>query len=100
MSGHSKWAKIKHAKGAADQKKGQVFSKLAKELMVVAKQGGGALTLPVNVITFDTANPNAWTVVATVIGTNGIALTVTGSAAVAKIHWECWLRITEVRKGA
>ena len=41
MSGHSKWAKIKHAKGAADQKKGQVFSKLAKELMVVAKQGGG-----------------------------------------------------------
>ena len=41
MSGHSKWAKIKHAKGAADAKKGQVFSKLAKELMVVAKQGGG-----------------------------------------------------------
>jgi YebC/PmpR family DNA-binding regulatory protein len=41
MSGHSKWAKIKHAKGAADAKKGQAFSKLAKELMVVAKQGGG-----------------------------------------------------------
>ncbi len=41
MSGHSKWAKIKHAKGAADAKKGKVFSKLAKELMVVAKQGGG-----------------------------------------------------------
>jgi YebC/PmpR family DNA-binding regulatory protein len=41
MSGHSKWAKIKHAKGAADAKKGQVFSKLAKELMVLAKQGGG-----------------------------------------------------------
>ncbi len=70
------------------------------KILIVAKQGGGALTLPVHVITFDTANPNAWTVVATVIGTNGIALTVTGSAAVAKIHWECWLRITEVRKGA
>ena len=41
MSGHSKWAKIKHAKGAADAKRGQAFSKLAKELMVVAKQGGG-----------------------------------------------------------
>ena len=45
MSGHSKWAKIKHAKGAADAKKGQVFSKLAKELMVVAKQGGGDPTM-------------------------------------------------------
>lgn len=41
MSGHSKWAKIKHQKGAADAKKGKVFSKLAKEMMVVAKQGGG-----------------------------------------------------------
>jgi YebC/PmpR family DNA-binding regulatory protein len=41
MSGHSKWAKIKHQKGAADAKKGKVFSKLAKEIMVVAKQGGG-----------------------------------------------------------
>ncbi len=41
MSGHSKWAKIKHAKGAADAKKGKIFSRLAKELMVIAKQGGG-----------------------------------------------------------
>lgn len=41
MSGHSKWATIKHKKGAADAKRGQVFSKLAKEMMVVAKQGGG-----------------------------------------------------------
>jgi YebC/PmpR family DNA-binding regulatory protein len=41
MSGHSKWAKIKHAKGAADAKKGKMFSKLAKEIMVIAKQGGG-----------------------------------------------------------
>jgi len=45
MSGHSKWAKIKHAKGAADAKKGKVFSRLAKELMVIAKQGGGDPTM-------------------------------------------------------
>ncbi|MDD5706601.1 MAG: YebC/PmpR family DNA-binding transcriptional regulator, partial [Kiritimatiellae bacterium] len=41
MSGHSKWATIKHKKGAADAKRGKVFSKLAKEIMVVTKQGGG-----------------------------------------------------------
>jgi YebC/PmpR family DNA-binding regulatory protein len=41
MSGHSKWATIKHKKGAADAKRGKVFSKLAKEIMVVAKAGGG-----------------------------------------------------------
>ncbi len=41
MSGHSKWATIKHKKGAADAKRGKIFSKLAKEIMVVARQGGG-----------------------------------------------------------
>ena len=41
MSGHSKWATIKHKKGAADAKRGQMFSKMAKELMLVAKTGGG-----------------------------------------------------------
>jgi YebC/PmpR family DNA-binding regulatory protein len=40
MSGHSKWANIKHKKGAADIKKGKVFSKLAKEIMVAVKDGG------------------------------------------------------------
>lgn len=40
MAGHSKWANIKHRKGAADAKRGQVFTKLAKELMVSAKLGG------------------------------------------------------------
>ncbi|NQU38350.1 MAG: YebC/PmpR family DNA-binding transcriptional regulator [Lentisphaerae bacterium] len=40
MSGHSKWATIKHKKGAADAKRGQAFSKISKELMVVARQGG------------------------------------------------------------
>ncbi len=41
MSGHSKWATIKHKKSAQDAKRGRLFSKLAKELMVVARQGGG-----------------------------------------------------------
>jgi YebC/PmpR family DNA-binding regulatory protein len=41
MSGHSKWATIKHKKGAADAKRGKVFSKLAKEITVIAKAGGG-----------------------------------------------------------
>lgn len=41
MSGHSKWATIKHKKGAADAKRGKIFSKIAKEMTVVAKGGGG-----------------------------------------------------------
>lgn len=41
MSGHSKWSTIKRKKGAADQKRGQIFSKLAKEISVAAKSGGG-----------------------------------------------------------
>lgn len=40
MSGHSKWANIKHKKEATDKKKGQMFSKIAKEIMVAVKQGG------------------------------------------------------------
>lgn len=40
MSGHSKWKTIQHKKGAMDAKRGQMFSKLSKELMVVAKRGG------------------------------------------------------------
>lgn len=40
MSGHSKWANIKHKKEASDKKKGQIFSRLAKEIMIAVKQGG------------------------------------------------------------
>lgn len=40
MSGHSKWANIKHKKGAADAKKGRIFSKFAKEIMVAVKTSG------------------------------------------------------------
>ncbi|MCB9255444.1 MAG: YebC/PmpR family DNA-binding transcriptional regulator [Bdellovibrionaceae bacterium] len=41
MAGHNKWSKVKHIKGAADAKKGKVFTKLVKELMVAARTGGG-----------------------------------------------------------
>ncbi len=41
MSGHSKWANIKHRKAAADSKKGKVFTRLIKEITVAAKAGGG-----------------------------------------------------------
>lgn len=41
MSGHSKWSSIKHKKGAADAKRGQRFTKLAKAITVAAREGGG-----------------------------------------------------------
>ena len=41
MAGHSKWANIKHRKGAQDAKRGKVFTKLIKEITVAAKIGGG-----------------------------------------------------------
>jgi YebC/PmpR family DNA-binding regulatory protein len=41
MSGHSKWANIKHRKAAVDAKRGKVFTKLIRELTVAARQGGG-----------------------------------------------------------
>lgn len=43
MSGHSKWATIKHKKGAADAKRGKLFAKLIKQVEVAARQGGGDL---------------------------------------------------------
>src|SRR5688572_8202683 len=41
MSGHSKWSSIKHKKGAADAKRGQLFTKLSRAIIVAAKEGGG-----------------------------------------------------------
>src|SRR5713226_4714691 len=41
MSGHSKWAKVKHFKGAIDAKRGKIFSKLSKEIAIAAKIAGG-----------------------------------------------------------
>lgn len=44
MSGHSKWSQIKHKKGISDQKKGQIFSKLAKKISIAAREGTDPLT--------------------------------------------------------
>jgi len=41
MSGHSKWASIKHKKGAADAKRGKIFTKIIREISVAARAGGG-----------------------------------------------------------
>lgn len=41
MSGHSKWANIKHRKGAQDAKRGKIFTRLIKEITVAARSGGG-----------------------------------------------------------
>ena len=41
MSGHNKWSSIKHKKGAADAKRGKIFSRLIKEITVGARMGGG-----------------------------------------------------------
>ncbi|MFW5728904.1 MAG: YebC/PmpR family DNA-binding transcriptional regulator, partial [Spirochaetota bacterium] len=41
MSGHSKWATIRHKKGAQDAKRGKIFTKLIKEITVAARLGGG-----------------------------------------------------------
>jgi len=41
MSGHSKWATIKHQKGVADARRGQLFTKLTREIIVAVKQSGG-----------------------------------------------------------
>jgi YebC/PmpR family DNA-binding regulatory protein len=43
MSGHSKWATIKRAKGATDAKRGKIFSTLGKEIMLAARSGGGSI---------------------------------------------------------
>lgn len=41
MAGHSKWAKVKHFKGAIDAKRGRIFSKLSREITIATKLGGG-----------------------------------------------------------
>jgi YebC/PmpR family DNA-binding regulatory protein len=44
MSGHSKWATIKHKKGAADKARGKLFNKIARQIEVAAREGGGDTT--------------------------------------------------------
>ena len=43
MSGHNKWSTIKRKKGAADAKRGKIFTKIIKEIIIAAKEGGGIL---------------------------------------------------------
>lgn len=45
MAGHSKWANIKHRKGRQDAKKGKIFTRLAKEITISAKEGGGDIEM-------------------------------------------------------
>lgn len=47
MSGHSKWSTIKHKKAAADAKRGKIFTRLAKEITVAAREGGGDIDMNV-----------------------------------------------------
>ncbi len=44
MSGHSKWATIKHKKAATDAKRGKMFTRIIKEIMIAARSGGGTRT--------------------------------------------------------
>jgi len=60
MSGHSKWASIKHKKGALDAKRGKIFTKIIREITVAAKAGGGDPTM----------NPSLRTVIATAKAAN------------------------------
>ena len=43
MAGHSKWANIRHRKGAQDKKRSKIFTKLIKEITVAARMGGGEI---------------------------------------------------------
>ena len=47
MSGHSKWSTIKHAKAATDAKRGKLFTKLAREIIIAARQGGADVDMNV-----------------------------------------------------
>ena len=43
MAGHSKWANIQHRKGRQDEKRGRIWTRIIREIMVAARQGGGDL---------------------------------------------------------
>jgi len=44
VAGHSKWANIQHRKGRQDEKRGKIWTRVIREIMVAARQGGGDLT--------------------------------------------------------
>ena len=45
MSGHSKWSTIKRKKGAADAKRGAIFTRLSKDITLASKEGGGDIEM-------------------------------------------------------
>ncbi len=59
MAGHSKWANIKHRKGRADAKRGKIFSRLSKEIIMAARLGGGDPDANTRLKTAITAAKNA-----------------------------------------
>ena len=60
MSGHNKWSSIKHKKGAADAKRGKIFTRIVKEIILAARDGGGDLA----------SNPRLRTAIQTAKGAN------------------------------
>lgn len=59
MSGHSKWSTIKRKKGAADAKRGQIFTRLAREIAMAAREGGGDVSMNVRLrLAIDKAKSN------------------------------------------
>ena len=45
MAGHSKWANIQHRKGRQDEKRGKIWTRITREIIVAARQGGGDLSM-------------------------------------------------------
>ena len=74
MAGHSKWANIKHRKAAQDAKRGKVFTKLIRELVIAAKQGGPAVE----------DNPRLRAAVDKALGANMTAIPSTGQLRAAR----------------
>ena len=76
MSGHSKWHTIKHKKGAADAKRGKVFTRIIKELTVAARAGGGDID----------SNPRLRTIVAEAKSVNMADTKVTRKDLITKLN--------------
>jgi|GEM_PF-3084768 len=66
MAGHSKWANIKHRKGAQDAKRGKIFTKLIKEVTIAAKIGG-AISKLMRVCAWRLTKPNKPTCLKTIL---------------------------------
>ena len=89
MSGHSKWHTIKHKKGAADAKRGRVFTRIIKEISVAARAGGGDA---------DT-NPRHWQAVGRVVpDISESAQAFVAALVVRKMSGRVWVVCPDVRR--